>query len=357
MCTLGDVACDAINPAALNQCTADPATGCAVWAPTDCTAQTGDPDAFCDASTDPNICGVPAPCVQENPMVTFTPPSLVMILDHSGSMYINDIAAGITRWDGLVQVVDQVTTNYEDRVKFGVKWFPSSSVDCNGTGNCDVTPVLDVNPALFNRNAIMAALPAFNPPGTCQTPTEQGWEQSYSALVPLVPAGESGALMLVIDGGISTTCANNTQAGAAAQIQAGFAAGFPTYVVAIDPSSSAAADANVYAAAGGVPNPDPAWDYYPGDDLAGLNDALDQIVGQIATCEIELSISPQYPNETEVFVDGVEYFQIDPALCATSDGWYYSDAPTNQRILLCGTACSTFQVVLEADVNFFCGAD
>jgi hypothetical protein len=354
VCVAGEVQCDAVDSTILNSCIEG--GSCTSWVPLDCTAMTGDEDAFCDSAVAPAACAVPTPCSVENPMVTFTPPNLVMILDHSGSMS-NSLPGGVSRWDGLTQVVDQVTANYEDRVKFGVKWFPSAPTSCTAPANCDVNPAFDVAPALFNHNAIMAALPVGDPSSSCLTPTQQGFTQTYLALSSAVPTGETGAMMLVIDGGISTSCSGNTQAGAVSNISGAFNAGFPTYVVAIDASASTAADADVYATAGGVPNPDPAFDYYPGDDLGSLNAALDAIVGQLATCDIELSMAPQYPGETEVFVDGVEYFQIDPAVCDTTDGWYYADAPTNMQITLCGGACTSFQMVLAADVNFYCGAD
>ena len=43
----------------------------------------------------------------------------------------------------------------------------------------------------------------------------------------------------------------------------------------------------------------------------------------------QLAAAPPLPDETIVSVNGVEYPQITEAECATTDGWYYADAPTN----------------------------
>jgi hypothetical protein len=350
----GAVQCSPTSAVTLETCVADPTTGCLDWSGEDCTVQLSDTDAFCDPTTTPASCDLPDPCAVQNPGVSFDPPYVVMVLDHSGSMYLNDIAPGVTRWDGLVSVVDTVTQNYEDRINFGIKWFPSSTTECTTTGGkCDVTSVFDVNPAPLNNVGVMGPLSAMTNLGSCSTPTQSAMEQSLVAMNNFLPPGEVGAFMLIIDGGVATFCSGNTQAGTVTAVQNAAAAGFNTYVVGID--AGASADADAYAIAGGVPNPDPTYNYYPGDDLTALNTALDQIVGQISTCEIQLTAPPPTPDQTEVFVDGTEYFQIAMADCSTQDGWYYS-SPANTSIMLCGSACTAFQSVLTAEVNYFCVA-
>jgi hypothetical protein len=311
-----------------------------------------DPDGFCNSTPDPVECSVPEPCATENPTVTFEPPTMLMLLDHSGSMYLNDIALGVTRWDGLVSVVDDVTAQFGANIEFGIKWFPSSTTECTSTsGKCDVTSSFDVSPALNNNTDIMLALNAMTNLGSCSTPTQHAMEQSLVAMNNFVQASDVGAIMLIIDGGVATFCSGNTQTGTVAAVTAAKDDGFNTYVVGIDAGTSA--EANEYAVAGGVPNPAPGNDYYPGENLSDLTSALELIAGDLVSCEIQLSVAPIDPELTDVTVDGVEYEQVDPALCDTMDGWYYSDM-SNTAITLCGAACDAFEQVTTATVEYYC---
>ena len=131
--------------------------------------------------------------------------------------------------------------------------------------------------------------------------------------------------------------------------------GIPTYVVGIDAASGFEAEVEEYAAAGGVPNPAPNVDYYPGDDPAELLAAIDAIAAAVVTCEIQLSVPPLDPTLVNVAVAGVLYDQITGADCMNNvDGWYYSTQYT--AITLCGSACDAFKGMSTptADVEYFC---
>jgi hypothetical protein len=314
----------------------------------------------------------------------------VLVVDKSGSMTA-DFGSG-TRWDTLVTVVDSVTDQWQDRIKFGAKWFPTSIQCENGTtwtcGNppctnvdaegdsCEVSAGFDSNglsPSLNNRNSILNGLPNGNQIDEyCWTPTDFGHLRSYEAMMAAIAPGEEAALMLVIDGAISDgqqTCTGpqNPETGNAAvtsqarlltSIDDALTNNVPTYVVAIDANGAGTeAEANTYAVAGGRPNPDPAYDYYPGDDLTSLQAAMNAIAASVATCDIQLSVAPPNPNMVRVTVDGGIAPQITQAECTMgSDGWYYSTQYTT--ITLCGNVCDTFKALATptAQVDYFCTA-
>jgi hypothetical protein len=345
-------------------------------------------------------------------------------LDKSGSM---QAAFGTsTRWDTVRTVVDNVTTGYQDKIKFGAKWFPSdvacedlggeNELWCFGTAaqntngcsennllnpipilairgeQCSVDNAFDVAPAIDNHDPIMAALPqTAQITNACLTPTEHAYNQAMTALDAL-PAGEDKSVMLLIDGAItdgtdlrqhpvtlgfySLACLNddpttppiasmmNNHGDLVNTIASAAAAGINTYVVAIDPDAEGTvAQADQYADAGGVPNPaslDPARSFYEATDLPGLDAAMDAIAAAVVTCDIQLSVAPAPGIGIDVSVnDGmgdVLYPEITMAECATLDGWYFSDAPTNQTITLCGQACLDFKDTLDVTVDFFCDA-
>jgi hypothetical protein len=339
----------------VQECAVDPVTGCRVWTDaTDCTDALANPDAFCDPTSSPASCQLTEPCVSQNPTVTFERPNVVLVVDRSGSMHINPIGPGLTRWDGLLMVVDGVTQAYENRINFGGKWFPSAAGGClDMDSKCAVTPWFDVVPAELNNQTLMGHLESLAAYGSCSTPTQSAMEESRGAMDAFLGPGGEGAFMLIIDGGVTDFCPGNDQAGTIAAIESAAAAGIPTYVVGID--AQASADANAYAIAGGVPNPDPGYNYYPGDDLGQLENALDAIASELAPCELQLTTAPPAVGATEVIVDGVPYPMIDETECASMTGWHFSDPQPS--VTLCGGACDAFQGVLTAEVNYYCLAN
>jgi hypothetical protein len=97
--------------------------------------------------------------------------------------------------------------------------------------------------------------------------------------------------------------------------------------------------------------------FYDAQDTQGLFDALDQILGQLVTCNLVLDPPPPDPDNIEVELLGSTLPQLDPASptfdCATDDGWYYS---STNVVTLCGQACTDFEAmsVPTADITYFC---
>jgi hypothetical protein len=293
-----------------------------------------------------------------------------MVLDKSGSMTWEFDGTGMTRWEVLTQVVDTVVAQYESRIKFGFKLFPSARNNCNATclntnpvglctefggSACDVDTGVEVDTEIDNWNTIMQQLPN-NAIDGCGTPTQSGYERGAEWLVANRP-NEPKAMMLVADGAISP-CTDNSEQGLVAAIGDMWSMNIPTYVVGIDHEGEGTTDElNAYAGAGGATNPDPQLDFYPGDDVAQLQTALDLIAADVATCDLQLSVAPPEPSLVEVSVQGVQVGQITATECAMgTSGWYYSTQYTT--ITLCGAACDDFKAlsVPTAQVDYFCTA-
>jgi hypothetical protein len=126
---------------------------------------------------------------------------------------------------------------------------------------------------------------------------------------------------------------------------------------------------NDLADAGGVPQTiQMAGDskFYNADDPQALNDALNNILGQLTSCELELTFSPpnpENPNSVEVYVDDpnnpgnqVLVPQADCSM-AGQNGWWYPNAPGSyQEIELGGTYCDSLLATGQAEIDFFCDA-
>jgi hypothetical protein len=97
--------------------------------------------------------------------------------------------------------------------------------------------------------------------------------------------------------------------------------------------------------------------YYDAQDTSQLFVALDDIVSDLITCDIDLTPPPPPQVTVEVSIDGTMYSELDPLQpgfdCATDTGWVFLDADT---ITLCGAACTAFEAMATpaADVEYFC---
>ena len=346
----------------------DNTTGCMLWAnETDCTDQftTG----YCEASPSPT-CAEADPCFSQTPSVVTVPPNLIMVLDKSGSMMAG-AGGGDTRWGKLHQTVVSVVTAFQDRIAFGAKQFGSRNwaegeLPKNANQQCAVDAGLEAIPALNNlANIVAGILPedAYISP-YCLTPGESGYEAAVSWLAANRPA-DPNALILIMDGFISDgrdigggqapDCGDTVQGLIADLENAWQDRGWPTYIVGVDIEQSVKDEMNQYAEAGGKPKTG-TTKFYDTSAGSGLQAALEEIAGEVASCTVELGLASPNPELTQVTVDGVTYDQISANQCDSQAGWYYADAPNNLLITLCGAACEAFKLVDSAEVEYFCSA-
>jgi hypothetical protein len=195
-------------------------------------------------------------CFNETLSFNGVPPSIMFVLDQSGSMtstYDHDNNAGtpnVSRWNALHQALTQILNNYDSLAEFGVQLFPTDN-------NCAVAGAPQVAMAPNNAANILATIPAptFSPSGL--TPSGSGLQAAINYLAPYPATGQK-AIIFMADGGTSTTCTGpNTQTQITTMLSTAYNGGvdpsIPTYVVGINASGSTATELDLFAVAGGVP--------------------------------------------------------------------------------------------------------
>ncbi len=292
-----------------------------------------------------------AACDEQAPTIDFVEPTMIMVLDHSGSMGSNfndPVLGSISRWNALHNAVTFILETYAPVVEFGVKVFPTNNID-----GCGVSAGLDVDPALDNVAAILSSIPAASSTGTGLTPAYEAFVQGALSLVVDADPDRPRAALLLLDGDAGCS---GSPAALTTEIEALFQDhGIPTYVVGVDIGASTVAAMNGYAEAGGVPlgMPGDVERFYNATDTTQLQSFMDVVIGDLLSCDLELDPAPTHPSLAEVDIDGSLYDLIDPEACeAGDDGWTYSIEYT--QIRLCGAACESYRDVQQADVAFFC---
>ena len=281
-------------------------------------------------------------CSETNVMAESVPPNVVLVLDYSSSMQNAIEFFGDSRWAVLWDAVEYLTSNFDDRLNFGAVLFPDMSVTTNNS--CQTSEV-EVPVAALNGATIMSTIPprSDDPPGN--TPTQAGLMVAAGHLQSLDPTVDR-VLILVTDG--EALCKpgaswEETTDDTVDEYVAGLAAqGIPTYVVGMaNLGSTAQAQLDEVAIAGGVPQVGGAHSYYDAADLAGLQAAFDAIGGQVVSCEIQLEMAPPSENLLYVEIDGTAVPYVED--CSMGDGWTFVPDSAMGRIELCGAACVDFK--------------
>ncbi|HEY8375112.1 MAG TPA: hypothetical protein VIK91_01430 [Nannocystis sp.] len=362
---------------------------------------TGTTASTSDSSTtfDPNDCGE---AVIDIPIVT---PNVMLVLDKSGSMVADEkgywdhdgddadddgfvdgdpnmtpATQKITRWKSLYGVVEFITTTFNNSMNLGMVLFPSKSAQAAYNASaCPVNGTADVPIAPMNGAAILAAMPG--PDETAMTikggtPAAKGVEVALAELAKQVD-DQPKIVILVTDGAANCKdgAANNNELfevydETLPQLVADAFAndGIPTYVVGIaieDTVSPMMPDGNPdntntfqrlneLADLGGVPRPGPTK-FYDTQNEIELQAALDEIAMQILDCTIALNPVPKYPDYVEVEVAGTKYGSKKVTTCdGSEDGWMWVDETKKDAIMLCGKACSDFQMTGSLDAQYRC---
>lgn len=236
------------------------------------------------------------------------PPSVLVLLDRSGSMYLPPV----DRWTPAVQAINDVVSAYPTGVAFGLGLFGA------GVGCVEGSVVAAPAP---NQAATIAASLSGDPASRTGggTPTS-----AMLALARRFYASRGGEryVVLVTDGapncnsfqGARTEClctlddCNATPTpwlgclddlSSIDAVAALASDGIPTWVIGYD-TPQLTATLNAMAAAGGTGRDT----YIPVDDQVTLSAALDGIAADLVSCTYTLSVSPGDPSYVRVLLDG-----------------------------------------------------
>jgi len=289
-----------------------------------------------DANTPP-IDAPPADhtCASTEVGTTLATPNVIVIVDESGSMGMNQFppGSGVTRWDALQTALMAnpagLIYSLQGSVRWGMAWFHGAS---RGQTCPDNTRI--INCALNNYTPINTQYMMLSPGGN--TPTGESIDYIVAHLSTIISDPSQPTIFILATDGDPNTCASNmdTAGGQAHSVSAVTNAlsmhGISTYVISVGTDSMMA---NLQAVANaGVPNH--MGHVYLATNTAMLSDALTTIVGGVVSCNLALQgmIDPAQACAGTVTLNGT------PLTCNDPNGWHAVDAT---HIQLDGNACTT----------------
>ncbi len=306
----------------------------------------------CDAGT----CMIGSGCGGFEFSIEAVPPNLLIMLDRSGSMGYNVPNSNLNRWEVAKQAIEQVTTTFDDKIRFGLGTYSA----CVGNGcspGTTVVPIADNNAAAINAFLAMTVGAGSNDgsnvngegkieylcsSGDPETSTGASLDAQLGS-APLQDPERDNAIMLITDGAESGACVFDGIDGPTAAANL-FAQAIPVKTFAIGFGGADLDEINAIAAAGGTQTG------YLADMADDLNAALEQIANAVATCTFELDQVPPDPEEIYVF------FDKDPAGVPNDpqNGWTYD--PLTNTVSFHGAACEAIKsgAVVDIDIVYGC---
>jgi hypothetical protein len=300
----------------------------------------------CDTSTSSCVPG--SECGSQEAQTEAIPPNLLIVLDRSCSM--RKLVGTQTKWQIAVAALEYLTTQFSGKIRFGLTLFPDTvTPDCK-QGAIPI-PVAPGNEAAIQDllDASLASSDPNYPDGPCVTNIDTALTQA--ATEPALDDPERKSFILLVTDGKQAGCsaAGGDQGTTQAITDLYQNRGVPTFVVGfgaeIDP-----AQMNIFAAAGGVPNPDPNVDYYQAEDQTSLQAAFDSIATQTLGCTYVLDKTPDDPDKIYVFFDNTQEVPRDSS---HQNGWDYD--PSTNQVTFYGEACEDLKTGTVTDVDIVLG--
>jgi hypothetical protein len=310
------------------------------------------PGTVCDLQA--NTC-VPGGCDVQEAKVENVPPNLLIVLDRSCSM--KNKVGGMTKWQIAVAAISQMTTDFKDKIRFGLTLFPEvgdpakTGDDCpmNGGILVPVGPGKEGEISTLLTNSLAVADPNY-PDDPCVTNIDSAMQQATSE-VALDDKDRDSYTLLLTDGkqaGCNLAGGDNGTTMLITELYQ--MRGVATFVLGfggeVDP-----AQMNIFAEAGGVPNSG-ATKYYDAGDQASLDAALKSIAQKTLSCTYTLDSAPADPSQIFVFFNNETKVLQDTG---HMNGWDY-DMAANQ-VTFYGPSCDQLKsgTVTDIDIVFGCG--
>lgn len=310
----------------------------------DSDASTSDAETYFDAAID-SSCG--AQTANIGVVNLGDPPDLLVVLDRSGSMSATPPVfppVFDTKWSIMRNALNQITTQKDQQIKFGLLEFPSDE-------NCasDATP--EVGIALGTHTGFASYFAGRSPGGN--TPAHVALTSALAYYNTLTPNTAGRYVIFATDGLPNCEGGNPDAASDASTVAAVTAlknAGIPTYVLGFGTFGLNTGVLNDAAVAGGKAKTG-TTKFYEANNANDLAMALQAIAGGIIvpSCSYQLQSAPPDPNNVTVTINGMAV----PRSPSHTNGWdYYPNAMT---ITFFGSYCSQIQMGAMTSVKFVYG--
>lgn len=268
----------------------------------------------------------PAECPDVEVSFTSVVPTVVLLLDQSGSM--NEAFGKTTRWQAMrAALMDPsrgVVKALDGKVRFGMALYTSK----NGFAGGACPLLTEVEVGLGNHAALASKLAAAEP--VDETPTGESIEKVAASLAALDVPGPK-YILLATDGEPDTCAEPNPQNGQAVAVAAAKAArakGIGTFVVSVGNEVSDKHLQDMANAGAGVSSGAKFW---KATDPSGLEGALATITDGVRSCTFTLDGKVTDAKRGTVTLDGA------PLTLDGADGW---KLVSSTQIELQGAACT-----------------
>jgi hypothetical protein len=244
-----------------------------------------------------------------------------------------------SKWEIAKAALEQVVTDYEDQVLFGLMLYPGLDDDCDEGKGCEAGAVfVDVGPGTASE-----ITDALEDSDTCSlgTPTAETLEalQDFDGLND---PDRGNFVLLLTDG--QSSCDDPVP-----MVEALGERDPPikTFVVGFGDGVDTS-ELNAMAEAGGTALPQ-NLKYYQADDAQSLIEAFGDIAGSVLSCAYVLDTAPPNPDELYVYLNDM----LIPRDITHVDGWDYD--PMNVQVTFYGSSCQLLQSGDVMDLHFVFG--
>ena len=305
-----------------------------------------------------------ANCAAINQGATRLPPDILIVQDKSGSM--DESADGTcksscgskSKWTQVTAALKQVVGMTDTTVNWGLKFFAD-----NGHCGANGAPVVSI--AAGNGAAVSSAIGNTKPGGN--TPTRDAVATGAAYLMSVADTNPK-YLLLATDGlpncpagcsltnpSSACTMTDNPAEDKAATdaVAAAAAAGVPTFVIGVG-MTGADATLNAMAVAGGMPQTGASTSFYSVTDTASLVNALNAILGRVATCKFNVGDAPNSMTS----VDQIDVYGDSTPIGKDTNhanGWDYTNG-THTAIEVYGPQCDAILsgAIKNVTITFRC---
>lgn len=288
-------------------------------------------------------------CGAESASADKVPSNVLIVLDRSCSMTAK--VGGVSKWEIAVKAINDMTTKYKGKLRFGLIMFPDTdAAQCTqGAIPIPLGPDNETKISTMLTAALKAADPYF-PDGPCVTNIDTAVKQA--ATDPgLGDKTRQSFVLLLTDGAQAGCTAGGGDAGTLAAItDLATKRGVKTFVVGFGSAVDTPA-MDSFAAAGGVPAAAASPKFYKAEDATSLDKALTAIGSTALGCVFKLGKTPPDPTKIFAFFDKTTEVPRDTS---KTNGWDYD--PTTNTVTFYGSFCADIKAekVKAVDVVFGC---